>query len=161
MTQYTLPADKITPPKKCAARPRLQLLPCVRNRAPRSCTERIAPCTSAYRAAFHPYCVLAHHERSPEVLVEAAGEEDCVVSFRMHFVKIFMARLDLELHGLFGLQDEVEREEVAGWRLESTASCEAGGPEPPGGAGGQGGIPLLPTTLATSTRKTIRLNQVV
>ena len=119
------------------------------------------PAPSAYRAAFHPYCVLAHHERSPEVLVEAAGEEDCVVSFRMHFVKIFMARLDLELHGLFGLQDEVEREEVAGWRLESTASCEAGGPEPPGGAGGQGGIPLLPTTLATSTRKTIRLNQVV
>ena len=112
---------------------------CVRNRARRSCTERIAPCTSAYHAAFHPYCVLANHERSPEVLVEAAGEEDCVVSFRMHFVEIFMARLDLELHGLFGLQDEVEREEVAGWRLESTASCEAGGPEPPGGAGGQGG----------------------
>ena len=105
--------------------------------------------------------ILANHERSPEVLVEAAGEEDCVVSFRMHFVEIFMARLDLELHGLFGLQDEVEREEVAGWRLDSTASCEAGGPEPPGGAGGQGGIPLLPTTLATSTRKTIRLNQVV
>ena len=64
-----------------------------------------------------------------------------------------MARLDLELHGLFGLQDEVEREEVAGWRLESTASCEAGGPEPPGGAGGQGGIPLLPTTLATSNQE--------
>ena len=51
------------------------------------------------------------------------------------------------------------REEVAGGRLEPTASCEAGGPEPPGGAGGQGGIPLLPTTLATSTRKTIQLWQ--
>ena len=49
---------------------------------------------------------------------------------------------------------------MAGWRLEPTASCEAGGPEPPGGAGGgQGGIPLLPTTLATRTRKTKQLTQ--
>lgn len=55
-----------------------------------------------------------------EILIEAAGEKNCVISFAVHFVKVLMARLDLELHGLFGLQDEVEREEVAGWRLEST-----------------------------------------
>ena len=87
--------------------------------APRALHSARAP-----TAAFHPYCVLSESSELPEILVEAAGEKNCVISFAVHFVKAFMARLDLELHGVFGLQSLGERwQGGGGWRAAG-ADCQ-------------------------------------
>ena len=81
----------------------------------------------------------------------------------MHFVKTFMARLDLELHGfscsaVFGGEVAGRRWLAGGWsRLPAVR--RAGRSLLVAREEDRGASPLLPTTLATRTRKTKQLTQ--